>query len=265
MREAAQAGPVLGLETGGAQASLALLADGRLLGSRAATRRAHGESLASQVAELLAECGLNLRDLAAIAVGIGPGSFTGLRISLSYAKGIASAGVCGVVGVSSLDAVALCAATHANLPSQTTICPMFDARKGEVYTAIYRLGNEGLERRSEDMVTRPAALTSLLAGRVFFVGDGAATYARELEGAAPEGVIGALPQERTAAEMVAVLGAVRVAHNQLDNIRGLEPRYLRPPEAVLKARAAEARAGLEGIWSSGKKFSFANTPTTTKN
>src|SRR5262245_12578766 len=106
LAEAADAGPVLGLDTSGPIGSIALAQQGRIVGEIVRTVTSHGASLPGAVADLLDSSGLRPADLAAIAVGIGPGSFTGLRIGLSYAKGLAFAGGSAVIGVSSLDAIA---------------------------------------------------------------------------------------------------------------------------------------------------------------
>src|SRR5215471_9763769 len=88
--------PVLGLDTGTSTAFLGLVANARIAGQLACAVTSHGAALPGAVQELLSSSKLGLRDLGAIAVGIGPGSFTGLRIGLSYAKGIAIASGCAV-------------------------------------------------------------------------------------------------------------------------------------------------------------------------
>src|SRR5271169_3851012 len=108
----AAVGPVLGLETGTPTASLALIAEGRLLAQISRPATSHGATLPAMVDELLERAALRLDDLAGVAVGIGPGSFTGLRIGLGYAKGLAWAGGLAIVGINSLDAIAVGAASH---------------------------------------------------------------------------------------------------------------------------------------------------------
>jgi len=102
-------GPVLGLDTGTAIASLAVVANGQLLAGRSRSAGPHGTALPDAVAELLDSARIGIRDLAGVAVAIGPGSFTGLRIALSYAKGLVAASGCSICGVPSLDALALSA------------------------------------------------------------------------------------------------------------------------------------------------------------
>src|SRR5579885_825016 len=164
LRQSGATGPVLGLETGSPQASLAICSHGRILASEAPARRAHGESVAGAIDAMLRRCGLRVGDLAAIAVGIGPGSFTGLRIALSYAKGVALATGCALIGVPSLDALALCALELPALAQTATICPILDARKGEMYAALYRRVENGLEKISGEFLVTAEDLARQLAG-----------------------------------------------------------------------------------------------------
>lgn len=97
--------------------------------------KTHGERLAPLIEQALREAGWRARDLDAVAVSSGPGSFTGLRIGLSTAKGLAFAAGCPLVGVPTLEALA---ANVAGLVS-----PMIDARRGEVYAGLYRTGQDG--------------------------------------------------------------------------------------------------------------------------
>ena len=95
------------------------------------------------VDEILGAAGLTLGELGAIAVGTGPGSFTGLRIGLSCAKGIAMATGCGLVGIPSFDAMAFRSAQRNNIETGRLICVVGDAREGEVYAALYRVVADG--------------------------------------------------------------------------------------------------------------------------
>ena len=250
-------GPVLGLETGGAHASLALSWSGGLTTDRLPAGEPHARTLANAVTRLMDRCGIGLADLAAIAVGLGPGSFTGLRVALSYAKGMTLVGGCRLVGIPSLDALALCAAVAWQPTHELQLCPLLDARKGEVYAAIYCGQHEGLVRLCDDLVIKPRELAARLQEPVVFFGEGALVYAGELV-AARQGRVAELGAGWTAAEAIAILGAARLARHQIDNARGLEPRYVRPPEAELKLKRASTAAGAEVVWSSEKKRSFTN-------
>ena len=91
LEQAAATRPVLGLDTSTSIASLALIAGGKVAASLERPVTSHGAALPGAIDELLGSAGLSIRDIGAIAVGTGPGSFTGLRIGISYAKGIAMA------------------------------------------------------------------------------------------------------------------------------------------------------------------------------
>src|SRR5258707_4442805 len=91
LEQAAAASPVLELDTSTSIASLALIAGGKVAASLERPVTSHGAALPSAVDEILGSAGLSIRDIGAISVGTGPGSYTGLRIGLSYVKGIAMA------------------------------------------------------------------------------------------------------------------------------------------------------------------------------
>src|ERR1700680_4415781 len=142
----ATAGSVLGLETGSGSASIGLVSGGRIIASMSREVKSHGADLPIMVDELLHEAGIAIPDLSAIAVGIGPGSFTGLRVGLSYAKGLAVGAHTQIVGIPSLDVIALCGSTSPLARIGVQICPVLDARKGEVYTSLYVVVADALEK-----------------------------------------------------------------------------------------------------------------------
>ena len=259
-------GPVLGLETGGPQASLAIAWKGAVQAVALPARKAHGEAVVGAIDQLLGQAGLTIKQLIAIAVGIGPGSFTGLRIALSYAKGVALATGCGVVGVPSLDALALCALTLPELALDATICPILDAGRGEVYAALYRRVENGLEKLSGEFLAKPQDLARQIQGEAVYLGQGAIKNGDALrDGAngrrlffAEEGVT------QATAAMIAALGAARVGLGEVDAVGSLQPLYVRPSEAELKKKHAAGTAGLEALWSTERKNLSASIATTTK-
>lgn len=231
LRESAVLEPVIGLDTGGSEASLGIVAHGQIKSAVSLLLRSHCAGLPGAVDEVLRGAGLQLGDLAGIAVGIGPGSFTGLRIGLSYAKGLASARRFPITGVSSLDSMALCGTAQLSLG--TLVCPLIDARRGEVYAALYRFSGNALERITGDMVVPLTRLISQIGGEVRFIGGAKAAEARTT--AEAHGLIASHWAEiEQRGSWIAALGAARIAQTGSDRLEALEPLYVRAADAVLK-------------------------------
>jgi tRNA threonylcarbamoyladenosine biosynthesis protein TsaB len=232
----AQAGPVLGIDTGGPRADLALVVEGRVLAETSHSVASHGAELPAAVARLLGWAGLSTAALKAIAIGIGPGSFTGLRVGLSYAKGLKLASGCALLGIPSLDSLAVAAAAETSAAPGRLICPVLDARRGEVYAALYRTSCDGLEKLSDDLVVTLANLAPHLGTDVLLVGDAKAEEACSLAARAG-GRATCLEAAglRLRGRVVAALGAARLVAGEADNAFVLEPLYVRSAEAIFKA------------------------------
>jgi len=216
--------------------------------------------LPGAIDELLGAAGLAIGGLGAIAVGTGPGSFTGLRIGLSYAKGIAMASGCALVGVPSFDAMALAALERNNSDPGRLVCVVLDARKGEVYAALYRVVADGLEKLSEELVVALKHLASRIAEDVMFIGDQRAKDAAALVESRGHRVAvfetGALDLRGVC---VAALGGARFTRGETDRAASLEPLYIRTPEATFKPTSKNpAGIGTEGVWSTERKNSFGS-------
>jgi tRNA threonylcarbamoyladenosine biosynthesis protein TsaB len=121
----------------------------------------HGSRLPGALSDLLVACDRRLPEVEAYAVGLGPGSFTGLRIGLATFKGLAYANRRPIGGASSLAAMALAAAPAAG--PGTVLLPLLDAKKGEVYAGFYRAGAGGVEAVRPDAALAPEALLEALA------------------------------------------------------------------------------------------------------
>jgi len=226
---------VLGIDTGSPTASLGVVADGRICAALSQGMRSHCAGLPEAVDEVLAAAGITMRDLRAVAVAVGPGSFTGLRIGLSYAKGICLATNLAIVGTSTLDAASLCVPTSALVPG-AMVCPVLDARKGEIYTALYGFVSDALQKVTSDLVVPLKDLVSRVKGETVFIGDSKAEEARSLV-MANGGAATSLGTARfeLRGSFVAALGAARVANNDVDNPAALEPLYVRPPDASVNS------------------------------
>src|SRR5262249_27682053 len=128
----------------------------------------HSERLMAAIDRLLADAGWASRALEGLAVAVGPGSFTGLRIGLSAVKGLALALHIPVAGVPPLAAFA------ASLPLPGfPVCPVLDARKGEVYCSLYRWDGRAPQREWEYVALPPAALAARLVEPTILLGDAA--------------------------------------------------------------------------------------------
>jgi tRNA threonylcarbamoyladenosine biosynthesis protein TsaB len=193
----------------------------------------HSERLLPAIDHLLVTAGLRPADVDAFAVAIGPGSFTGLRIGLSTMKSLAFATGKPLCGVPTLDALAW------SLPfAAYPVCPVLDARKGEVYTALYRTDGGRLEPLWEPRAVAPEALAAALAreldGPVVFLGDGVAAYAAVLRERLGEAARFAPPAQRLpSAVTVAELARARLERGETADPATLVPLYLRPSEAEL--------------------------------
>ncbi|MFA7347357.1 MAG: tRNA (adenosine(37)-N6)-threonylcarbamoyltransferase complex dimerization subunit type 1 TsaB [Desulfurivibrionaceae bacterium] len=174
----ASAPVILALETATTCGSLALVAENRCLAEFSLNASSsHSRRLLAGIDWLLAQCELSWPQIGAIAVGLGPGSFTGLRIALSTAKGLCMATGKPLIGVGTLDGLA------GQFPfSSLPICPVVDARKNEIYTALYRCNEQGMpEKTTGPMVIKPQRLQEFITTPTLLVGDGLPLYGRMLK------------------------------------------------------------------------------------
>lgn len=226
---------VLGIEAATAGVGVALIKEGILLAERfLSSQRSHSANLLTMIKGTLEEAGVNPCQLSGIAVSIGPGSFTGLRISLTAAKTLAQVLTLPIVGVSTLEALAyLLVGRQGGL-----ICPVLDARKNEVYAAVYNTSGGSLKCILEPVAIAPEELAVQLKEikkPVAFIGDGALTW-KELFGnylgAQAVFAPGELSLPRAAA--VAGLGWQKLLAKEVSDPFLLTPLYLRLSEAEMK-------------------------------
>ncbi len=168
---------LLALETTGMCGSVALVGEESCVAEFSlATRATHSRRLLHGVEWLFEQARCDWSQIHGIAVSLGPGSFTGLRIGLSTAKGLAMAAELPLIGVPTLDAFA---SRFAHLARP--LCVLLDARKGEVYAAFYRCDAAGVVRREGDfLVLPPEVLAARLTEPTVLVGDGVALYGERL-------------------------------------------------------------------------------------
>ena len=224
---------LLAMETATSAQSVALVGDDRVLAELSYEAKGNrGGLLLPTVDQVLQTAGLTARDLDAVAVSVGPGSFTGLRVGLATAKGLALGSGARLAGVSTLEALA-----EGYALTDGTICALLDAYRGEVYMAMFRRVGAGgaLERLSPDAVLPPEAVVPALAeieGSVHVIGNGAARYRERLQAALGDRV--RLTEEGLCAApsalVVARLGLRQLAAGPAPDAE-VALRYLRRSEA----------------------------------
>ena len=176
--------------------------------------------------DILSALGSTIRDVSALAVAVGPGSFTGLRVGLAAAKGFAHALHAPLVGVSSLEALA-CQLAGAG----GTIAPVLDARRAEVFTAPFAPGSPYPERSGDDACVPFDHLPSFYRGPVVFIGNDYPRQAPLLRGAFGDSVLLAPPHLwNLRASSVGCLGLRRLRSEDHDDPESLSPVYLRPAD-----------------------------------
>ena len=221
---------VLGIETSTPVSSVALGSDQGIVASALLGRgKSHEEFLVPAVRFILDEAEVELRQLAGMAVGVGPGLFTGMRVGVATAKTMAQALRIPIVGIPSLDLLAYSVRHTSRL-----ICAAVDARRGEVFSAFYRQVPGGVQRLSEYVAWRPERLAAEVQGRsqeVLFVGNGALVYKDKLTAARAEFASSAHAFP-TAASLVE-LALPRFIREDTDPLLELEPLYVRKTDAEI--------------------------------
>lgn len=221
---------LLAFESSAKAASTALLCDGCLLAEYTQNSgQTHSRTLMQMARDMLENCGLSARELDAVAVAAGPGSFTGVRIGMACAKGLAWGRELPLYSVSTLEAMARGVAYAPGL-----YCACMDARKEQIYNAVFCCSDGTLTRRTEDRAIAIEALAQELAGQaepVYLVGDGAKLVYDMLRESGltlrllPE----QLRQQRAAG--VALCAMEKLLAGEAADEAGAGPNYLRQAQA----------------------------------
>lgn len=220
---------LLGIETSTHAGSIAFMDDNRVLGELFLNLGpVHSERIIPTIDWLMGEVGIEKKEIEAIAVSIGPGSFTGLRVGLSTAKGLAFSLRIPIVGVSSLEILAM------NIFTNFPICSIIDARKKEVFAAFFRFSEGDIVRISDDILISPQGLCKMIRERTVFIGDGALLYRDLFISVLGESVLFCpLNLSFPRASNAALIGARRLREGQRDDPSTLAPQYLRKAEAEI--------------------------------
>ncbi len=231
---------VLGVENSGRTCSCALVEDGVTLGEASVEQTEHSPVLPGLIDDVLMLAERELEEIELWTISIGPGSFTSLRVGLATIKGLAMASGRPVVSVPTLEAIA-----RDVLRTDGPVCPLIDAKRGEVYYAIYRYDEEGLR-----LIEGPAASNlSVLAERVdegtLFVWSGPAD-GRELARSVPRGTTWLhLPTRR--ASTICRLGEEKFRRRGGEDLHSLEPLYVKPSYAEEGGRSRIQRMKKEHL------------------
>lgn len=220
---------LIAIETSGNIGSVAAAQDEVVLLERSFQKgMRHGRDLVPVLRDVTKAVGWKTSDIQLAAISIGPGSYTGLRIGVACVKTIAYVTGAQTVAVPTLDVLAQNAPTEFH-----AVCPVLDAKRKQVYAAIYRREGGALVRVCDDLLISPKELVQRLTNElqppVFLLGDGLATYHTEFN---CEGFVHAEENLWTArASVVARLGFRLFTSGQSHPWQTLTPRYLRRPEA----------------------------------
>lgn len=222
---------LLAIDTSTMTGGIALMEEENLIAeSRLNVKVSHSERLVKELDHILNQSSLNIDDIDIFAISIGPGSFTGLRVGLSTVKGLVYQSSKKIVSVSSLEALAY------SLPfCKYPICPMLDARKKEVYTAIFLWGDERLVKIMDEQVIGIDDLLSKIIEKTVFLGDGVILYKDKIRSFLGDKAIFVFPQDiYPSPASVAYLGMIKAKMGKFDDPATLTPRYMRRSEAEIK-------------------------------
>lgn len=222
---------ILAFDTATIETTCAVVEDKKVLAASSINSRlSHSETLVSMIEEMLSALALEMKDLDMIAVGVGPGSFTGLRISVVLAKIFAKTLDIPVVGVSTLAALAR------QVAESGIVVPVFDARRKRVYTAQFKKEGDVLTRLTKDDAVAVDDLIDSLPEGATIIGEGLSPYGESLS--ASEKGFFCYPQSlsQVRAAFIAEEALVQYERDGASNPYELEPNYLRPSQAMREYR-----------------------------
>jgi tRNA threonylcarbamoyladenosine biosynthesis protein TsaB len=199
------------------------------------SERHHTEVLLSALDQLLILTGKTLAEVDLLACTVGPGSFTGLRIGVSTVKGLALAMSRPVVGVSTLEALAMNVS-----PTSRLICPLIDAGNNQVYAGLFRIEPSGVPQAvtSEKLIDITRFLKDLDQEEIVFLGDGAVLH-EELIDKTHRGIVCGSDQQRLLGSAVGLIGLRRYRSGSVLDTLTFTPRYLRLSEAEINRAGAD--------------------------
>ncbi|MBI5205151.1 MAG: tRNA (adenosine(37)-N6)-threonylcarbamoyltransferase complex dimerization subunit type 1 TsaB [Nitrospirae bacterium] len=227
---------ILAIDTSTMLGGIAVMDELNLIAeTRLNVKSTHSERLMTEIEHCLKQSSLKISDIDVFAVAIGPGSFTGLRIGVSTVKGLSYATGKPIVSVPTLDALAL------NFPySRYPVCTMLDARKKEVYAALFGWDNDNFKKLINETSVNPEefiryALHAARYDKFIFAGEGAVIYKDKIIEVMGEKAVFASPEKTVPSPAnVASLGMKKALRGEFSEPVSLAPVYIRRSEAEVK-------------------------------
>jgi len=217
-------GLILNIETSTRVCSVALGRDGALsFVKETKVDRSHASSITVFIEEILSNEEIALRDLDAISVSKGPGSYTGLRIGVSTAKGLCYSLGIPLIAINSLKSIAQ-AYLSKNNDTDLLLCPMIDARRMEVYTAIYSNGLKLIEPSRAEIVNEKSFAEKLNTGKMIFIGEGSEKCKQLFEGHKNASFES---KDSISARSMVPLSEKAFIKNKFEDVAYFEPFYLK--------------------------------------
>ncbi len=223
----------LAIDTSTDTASLALIQDSQVLAELTwHCGQSHSTELLPRLLQLLAQSKVSLESTSGIIVARGPGSFNGLRVGISTAKGLAFSLGCPIIGISTLEA-----ASYPHAETGLPICPIFNAGRGEIATALYQKKHQRWCQLVAEHITTIDTLCSQTTTKTIFCGDFIPLIATQLKKQLRQKAIILSPAARLRrAGFLAELGLKRLEAGDYDNPATLQPLYLRRPSITKPKR-----------------------------
>ncbi len=224
---------ILSIDTSSLKLSIALLKGRELMGRFSSSRpNSQSSGMLDEIDRLLSRHSCAIDDIGAFSVGLGPGSFTGLRIGITMMRAMALALKKSIVGVPSIDATAAgCAGNHKD------ICVIIDAKQSKVYARLYRQHKAGYRPASRILLISIDKLIARIRKPTLFTGDGLSTYKEAILKSKIPGLSFA-PEEKwyPDAAVIGSLGFDKTLKGEKDNVFTLSPLYIYPKECSIKKR-----------------------------
>ncbi len=183
------------------------------------TSYSHAERLHNFIDKVMSEAGISLKDLMAVAVSKGPGSYTGLRIGVSAAKGLCYALDIPLIAIPTLQSLAL----QIDLENEAYVVPMIDARRMEVYSAVFSSKNKQIRDTEAEILTENSFREYLEKKNVYFIGNGVEKFSTICISSSATFVKNKLPSAR---EMV-ILSYSKYLNKEFEDVGYFEPYYLK--------------------------------------